>query len=106
MRGILAAKYVQVARAQGQGLHRRIFAEQQPRNARIIRICVAAQIPAILELAALLRRLQQQRGGEFGAIEMPVQALALAVGEHVGAGQRIVHHVEALFLHHRGEKID
>ncbi len=57
-----------------------------------------------MELAARLGRLQQQRGGEFRPVEMPVEGLAFAIGEDVHPRQRIAHGEQRLLVHRRREE--
>ena len=42
---------------------------------------------------------QQQRGGEFRTIEMPVQRFAGAIGHHICARERVLHDMQPLLVH-------
>ena len=78
MRGVLPLNTLSVPADKGCTSYLGIVPLQQSRHAVIVGIGVRPQIRSVLELAAGFRRLEQQRGGEFRAVEMPVERLALA----------------------------
>ena len=74
VQGVPALEDIERARLHRQRPDGIVLAAQQARDALIIGIGVGPEIAAILELAAGFGRLDQQGGGELGAIEVPVPA--------------------------------
>ena len=83
-----------------------VLPTQQPRDAFVVRIIIAAQIGPVDEFAACLRRLEQERGGELAAVEMPVQRLALAVGHDVRPCEVVARGKQRVLAHRRRKEGD
>ena len=105
MHGIAAAEQHQRAR-RDRKRHRRFIAVENSRNPVEIHLAIVcvAKIADILERAAILGRLQQQRHGKGGIVEMPAKLLTLAGIMHIDRGQRVGIFVKRILADHLRQK--
>ena len=83
-----------------------VVAGEQTSNAVVVRIGVASEPAAILKRTARHRRLQKHGDGEFGPVEVPVEALARAISHDVEPAEGIGHRVEPRLLQRRRQEVD